>query len=78
VSSLSERDIHALNNLYSVNANIMTSYTNLHDPNQFTERELNILQRANEAKLEHDDFYSSCKRLEGFGLAIELPGIPVA
>lgn len=73
VSQLSERDIQTLDILYSVNANIMRSYTNLHDPNPFTERKLDILQRANEAKLEHDDFYSSCKRLEGFGLAIELP-----
>jgi hypothetical protein len=50
---------------------IMTSYTNLHDRNPCTEPKLNILQRANEAKLEGDDFYRSCKRLEGFGLAIE-------
>jgi hypothetical protein len=59
-----------------VDSTRMTSYTNLHDPKSFRERRLSMIQRANDAKLEHDDFYSSCARLEGLGLAIELPRIP--
>lgn len=78
VSQLGDRDIQALNLLYSTGAirGLMESYTNLHDPNPFTSAWADVARAAAEAKLALDDFYSSCKRLEGFGLAIELPRNP--
>jgi hypothetical protein len=76
VAQLDERDIQALHLLYSNCAYLMASYTNLHDPNPFTDAWAGVVRSADEAKLARDDFYSSCKRLEGFGLAIELPRNP--
>jgi hypothetical protein len=76
IVQLNDRDIQALSLLYSSNANLMAAYTNLHDPNPFTEAWPEVIRLADEAKLLRDDFYSSCKRLEGFGLVIELPRNP--
>jgi hypothetical protein len=78
VAQLGERDIQALNILYSSGAirALMESYSNLHDPNPFINAWADVARAAAEAGLALDDFYSSCKRLEGFGLAIELPRNP--
>jgi hypothetical protein len=73
VAQLSERDIQALQILYSVFADVVKVYPNLHDPNVFTERAGQLLKKVDESKIHRDDFYSYCKRLEGFGLAIEVP-----
>jgi len=76
VSQLGGRDIQVLDILYTATADVMEAYSNLHDPNPFTERANDILNRSTEAKIARDDFYASCKRLEGFGLAIELARNP--
>lgn len=73
VSQLADRDLRVLNILNSVNADNMKTYSNLHDPNPFTQRIEDVFKRVQQAGIHRDDFYSSCKRLEGFGLAIELP-----
>lgn len=77
VAQLHDRDIRALESLYLPNADIMRQYSNLHDPNPFVERWPNVVrQAASSAGLAGDEFFSTCKRLEGFGLAIELPRNP--
>lgn len=73
VAQLGERDIQAVQILYSVFADVVKVYPNLHDPNVFTERAGQLLKKVDESKIHRDDFYSYCKRLEGFGLAIEVP-----
>jgi len=78
VGQLGDRDIQALNLLYSTGAvrGLMQSFSNLHDPNPFIDAWADVVRAAAEDKLALDDFYSSRKRLEGFGLAIELPRNP--
>jgi hypothetical protein len=76
VSQLSDRDIQVLDLLCSSSAHLLASYTNPADPNPFIDVWSAAVRMADEAKLARDDFYSSCKRLEGFGLAIELPRNP--
>ncbi len=73
IGQLSETDIRVLKILYSVFADMVKVYPNLHDPNVFTERVAQLLKKVDESKTHRDDFYSYCKRLEGFGLAIEVP-----
>jgi hypothetical protein len=72
VSQLSDRDIQVLDFLCSNSVHLLDSYANLDDPNPFIDVWSEAVRMADEAKLARDDFYSSCKRLEGFGLAIEL------
>jgi hypothetical protein len=76
VAQLDGRDIRSLHLLYSSSALLMAQYTNFHDPNPFIDVWTDVIARTQEANLAADDFYSSCKRLEGFGLAIELPRNP--
>lgn len=77
VAQLSDRDIQALRALLTPGVSlVMQRYSNLHDPNPFMEQWENVAKAAAAEKLTGDDFYSACKRLEGFGLAIELPRNP--
>lgn len=72
IGQLSESDIRILQILHSTFADVLKTYRNLNDPNPFTERAGELLKKVDESKIHRDDFYSSCKRLEGFGLAIEV------
>ena len=45
----------------------------MNDPNPFTEKAQELLKAAGEAGFHRDDFYAYCRRLEGFGLAMEVP-----
>jgi hypothetical protein len=79
VAQLDDRDIKALRALYPPSAYLMSTsrnYSNLDDSNPLAQFGADAARMADEAKLARDDFYSSCKRLEGFGLAIELPRNP--
>ncbi len=76
VAQLGERDIHALQIVHSVFADTVKVYPNFHDPDVFTERADQLLKKVDESKIQRDDFYSYCKRLEAFGLAIEVPRNP--
>ena len=73
LARLGDRDIQALQILHLVFADTVKVYPNLHDPNVFTERAAQLLKTVDDSKIHRDDFYSYCKRLEGFGLAIEEP-----
>ena len=76
IGQLSERDIRVLEVLHSVFADTMKMYSNLHNQDVFTKQAAQLLNKAEESKIPRDDFYSYCKRLEGFGLAIEVPRNP--
>jgi len=76
IAQLGDRDIQGLHFLYATNSPLFTTYPNLHDPTPFVDVWAVAVRLAIDAKIAADDFYSSCKRLEGFGLAIELPRNP--
>jgi hypothetical protein len=73
IAQLSEKDIDSLRLLGAVFAEVVKVYPNMHDPNPFTEKALELLKVAGEAGFHRDDFYAHCRRLEGFGLAMEVP-----
>jgi hypothetical protein len=73
ISQLGEKDIESLRLLHSVFADVVKVYPNMHDPNPFTERAQELLKAVGEAGFHRDDFYAHCRRLEGFGLAMEVP-----
>lgn len=73
VAQLSERDIKALNWLNGVAGHLMGFPSNPTDPSPFIDAFADAIRSSNEERLALDDFYASCKRLEGFGLAIQLP-----
>jgi hypothetical protein len=76
VAELGETDIQTLSILRSVFADVYQTYPNLHDPNPFTERFQDLIKSSRDAGFYPDDFYSYCRRLEGFGLAMEVPRNP--
>jgi hypothetical protein len=43
------------------------------DPNPYTERLVRVLEAVDAAGIPRDEFYARCSRLNGFGLAIEVP-----
>lgn len=73
IAQLSEKDIDSLRLLDAVFAEVVKVYPNMHDPNPFTEKAQELLKAAGEAGFHRDDFYAHCRRLEGFGLAMEVP-----
>ena len=73
IAQLGEKDIEALRLLHTVFADVVTVYPNMHDPNPFTEKAQELLKIVAEAGFHRDDFYAHCRRLEGFGLAMEVP-----
>jgi len=72
IAQLDENDIRALQVLYLVFEDVVKAYPNMQDPNPFTERQQDLIRAMNENKFHPDDFYSHCRRLEGFGLAAEV------
>lgn len=76
IAQLSEKDIQALGLLHTVFADVVTVYPNMDDPNPFTEKVQELLKVATEPNFHRDDFYAHCRRLEGFGLAMEVPRNP--
>jgi hypothetical protein len=72
VAQLGEQDIHALDILTAVFASVINYAPNLNDPNAFTERMQDYRTAIAQAQIQPDDFYGSCARLNGFGLAIEV------
>jgi hypothetical protein len=76
ISQLSHDDIKTLTLLRNVFAEVFETYPNMHDPNPFTEKLQDLMAMAKTAGFHPDDFYSHCRRLEGFGLAMEVPRNP--
>jgi hypothetical protein len=73
IAQLSQADIKALTLLGDLFAEMFKTYPNMHDPNPFTEKLRVLMSMAKTAGFHPDDFYSHCSRLEGFGLAMEVP-----
>lgn len=73
IAQLSEKDMECLRLLNSVFEGVVKTYPNMHDPNPFTEKAQELLKVAGQAGFHRDDFYAHCRRLEGFGLAMEVP-----
>ena len=73
IAQLGEKDMECLRLLNSTFADVVKTYPNMHDPNPFTEKAQELLKVAGQAGFHRDDFYAYCRRLEGFGLAIEVP-----
>ena len=71
ISQLGDRDIQALQILYSVQKDLFVGKVPL-DPNSYTEKNSEVLKLAHESGIPRDEFYSRCGRLNGFGLAIEV------
>jgi hypothetical protein len=75
VAQLTDSDIQALESLCIIQNHMFGSLSGGDDPSTdpSTTMFADIVRADGEKKLADDDFYSSCKRIEGFGLAIELP-----
>jgi hypothetical protein len=65
--------LKALTLLGDLFAEMFKTYPNMHDPNPFTEKLRDLMSMAKTAGFHPDDFYSHCRRLKGFGLAMEVP-----
>lgn len=72
VAELGEQDIRALGILKVTFASVVNHAPNLNDPNAFTERMQDYRTAIAQAQIQPEDFYASCARLNGFGLAIEV------
>jgi hypothetical protein len=72
LAQLGDQDIHTLVLLRTAFAEVIAHLPNLHDPNRFTEKMQDYRDAIRRSKLHPDDFYASCARLSGFGLAIEV------
>jgi hypothetical protein len=72
IAQLGDRDIKALQILYSVQKDLFLGRNLALDPKSYTEKNGEVLKLAHESGMPRDDFYSRCSRLNGFGLAIEV------
>jgi hypothetical protein len=76
LAQLGEKDMQALRILHNTYRDVTKVYPNLNDPNPFTEKAKELLKGAEGEGFHPDDFYAHCRRLEGFGLAMEVPRNP--
>jgi hypothetical protein len=76
IAQLSDQDIEALKILYSAHEPLLSGKTVDLNPNNFVDRMKYVTQAIQTAKIEPDEFYSRCSRLNGFGLAIEVQNTP--
>lgn len=73
LAQLDREDVKALRTLVHVFEDVIATQPHMHEPHSFTMRTAELLNAAGKAGLDRDTFHSSCKRLEGFGLATEVP-----
>lgn len=72
IAQLGEQDIYALRLLKTAFRDVIRHLPNLNDPNAFTERVEDYRTTITLAKIDPEDFYAACARLNGFGLALEV------
>jgi len=72
LSSLTEGDVQALQFLGDVFNDAIRQRPDMDDPNEFTFLMGSYLRGIADMGVHHDDFYSRCSRLAGFGLATEV------
>jgi hypothetical protein len=76
LSSLTEGDVQALHFLGDVFKDPIRQRPEMDDPNEFTILMGSYLRGIEAMGVHHDDFYSRCSRLTGFGLATEVERSP--
>lgn len=76
LSSLTEGDVQALQFLGDVFKDPIRKRPDMDDPNEFTFLMGSYLRSIAAMGVHHDDFYSRCSRLTGFGLATEVERLP--
>lgn len=72
LGQLGTEDIRALDILKITFREVVAYTSNLNDPNQFTERMQDYRSAIGVNHFAPEDFYATCARLNGFGLAIEV------
>jgi hypothetical protein len=76
LSSLTQGDVQALQFLGDVFKDPIGQRPEMDDPNDFTMLMGSYLRGITAMSVHHDDFYSRCSRLTGFGLATEVERSP--
>jgi len=72
LAQLGDRDIQALQILYSIQKDLFLGKHLALDPNSYTKKNDEVLKLVDDSGMPRDEFYSRCSRLNGFGLAIEV------
>jgi hypothetical protein len=72
LAQLGDQDVRALGILRAAFSAVISSLPNLNDPNRFTQQMQDYRTAIAQAQIQPEDFYASCARLSGFGLAIEV------
>jgi hypothetical protein len=72
LAQVGDRDIQVLNVLATVHASAIAHTPNLQDPHQFSRETPALMATIAKTGIHRDDFLSTCERLRGFGLAVDV------
>lgn len=72
IAQLAEKDLKALSMLRTVHAAAIATAPNLFEPDAFSRETAALMRDVNLSGFHPDDFLSTCERLRGFGLAVEV------
>ena len=72
LAQLGDRDVLVLGTLASVHASAVSTMPNLQDPHQFSKETPRLMTAIAGSGIHRDDFLSTCERLRGFGLGVEV------
>lgn len=72
LAQLGDTDVRVLGILARVHASAISHMPNLQDPNQFSAETPTLKKAVARSGIHRDDFLSTCERLRGFGLAVDV------
>lgn len=72
IAQLGDRDMKVLSMLETVHVSAITSSPNLYEPDAFSRETAALMRDVRSSGIHSDDFLSTCERLRGFGLAVEV------
>jgi hypothetical protein len=72
LAQLGDRDIRVLLILATVHAPVLSKLPNLNRSDLFSAETKNLMSAVSKSGIDSDDFLSTCERLRGFGLAVEV------
>lgn len=72
IAQLGERDLKVLSMLKTVHASAISTAPNLYEPDAFSRETAALMRDVKSSGIHSDDFLSTCERLRGFGLAVEV------
>jgi hypothetical protein len=72
IAQLGEKDVKVLGILFSAHSSAISTYPNLIETDAFSREARRFMQAVATSGLHADDFLSTCERLRGFGLAVEI------